>query len=927
MAAMLLTMAVTWAADWPQYQHDARRSGFTNEEVHPPYKVAWTKSFWPDRVARRTQAIICKGRVFVGTQHGTMFCLDAATGKEIWRFEGGGSIQHSAACDDGRVFFGSLDGCVYALDADTGRLLWKCRTDGPFTVAPLVVEGMVFMGNHRGSFYALNQRTGRIVWRFKIDAPILNTAAYDRGRIFFGGEDMRVYALEAGSGRLLWRSEKLWGMSMKDYCPVVHKGFVIVRPMTSFEAEIYTGVYSRYGSWPNNLPGGWWPVWGPGFKERYEKAVEERAGRMPKRLIEAQKAVIRHFKEMPEDQDMFVLDTRTGKQALIPPHFRVNSMHGPVTPPAEDVDGYLILPWVHINHCWARYDIERNLLVELIIPPRPTNADETLNVSCGGRYVFVFHCEEGNANYTGVYDLREKRWHRVPGAEVPWYDNLQSGANPVSIGEGHYFHILFNTLVARMSENSPAPADEGKEDLQSRKWRGGRTMRSSKKLSSSDPVRGPLRVHPENPRYFTDGSGRVVYLTGSHTWNNLQDIGPSDPPPPFDFDAYLDFLERYNHNFIRLWRWELTIWDTAPNGREGMHWCAPHPWPRTGPGLALDGKPKFDLEKFDEAYFKRLRARVEAAYKRGIYVSIMLFEGWGLQFVPDGWKAHPFHPANNINGINGDVNGDGRGLEVHELANPRVLDIQEAYVRKVIDTVNDFDNVLYEISNENHPASTEWQYHMIRFIKRYEQTKPKQHPVGMTFQYKGGSNATLFRSPADWISPNPEGGYRDDPPPADGSKVILSDTDHLWGIGGNQQWVWKSFCRGLNPIFMDPYDGLILGKPFDPQWEPIRRSLGYTRRYAESMDLANMVPRPELASTRYCLANPGVEYLVYLPEGGSVTVDLSAGNGPFSVEWFNPTTDRKVEGGQVQGGGRHTFKAPFKGDAALYLRASPRKRE
>ena len=48
---------------------------------------------------------------------------------------------------------------------------------------------------------------------------------------------------------------------------------------------------------------------------------------------------------------------------------------------------------------------------------------------------------------------------------------------------------------------------------------------------------GPLRVHPQNPRYFADGSGRAVYLTGSHTWSNLQDQGPKDPPKPFDYEA------------------------------------------------------------------------------------------------------------------------------------------------------------------------------------------------------------------------------------------------------------------------------------------------------------------------------------------------------------------------------------------------------
>src|SRR5213593_759006 len=74
------------------------------------------------------------------------------------------------------------------------------------------------------------------------------------------------------------------------------------------------------------------------------------------------------------------------------------------------------------------------------------------------------------------------------------------------------------------------------------------------------PATGPLRVSKENPRYFTDGSGKAIYLTGSHTWNSLQDMGYSDPPPAFDFDAYLDFLEQHHHNLIRLWRWELPRW-------------------------------------------------------------------------------------------------------------------------------------------------------------------------------------------------------------------------------------------------------------------------------------------------------------------------------------------------------------------------------
>lgn len=430
-----------------------------------------------------------------------------------------------------------------------------------------------------------------------------------------------------------------------------------------------------------------------------------------------------------------------------------------------------------------------------------------------------------------------------------------------------------------------------------------------------------LRIHPTNPRYFTDGTGRAIYLTGSHTWANLVDIGPSDPPPRFDFDAYLDWMHRLNHNFIRMWTWEPVTWNTKANQENKLHTAAPQSWARTGPGKALDGKPKFNLEKFNPAYFDRLRSRVEAAGNRGIYVSIMLFEGWAMQFSAGAWQGHPFHPDNNVNGIDGDINKDGKGLEIYTLANKTVTSLQEAYVRKVIDTVNDLDTVLYEISNENHPESTQWQYHIIRYIKQYEKDKPKQHPVGMTFQYRGGKNQTLFESPADWISPNPEGGYRDDPPETEGRKVILNDTDHLWGIGGNQAWVWKSFTRGYNPLFMDPYDGEVLGQRLDPRWDPIRKSLGYTLMYANKMNLASMQPHNDLASTKYCLANPGVQYLVYNSDADtpSITVNLAAGT--YDYEWFNPNSGKIESTGTIKAvnNAQQTIEAPFKGDAVLYL--------
>jgi hypothetical protein len=440
----------------------------------------------------------------------------------------------------------------------------------------------------------------------------------------------------------------------------------------------------------------------------------------------------------------------------------------------------------------------------------------------------------------------------------------------------------------------------------------------------SGKMQGTLRVSKINPRYFTDNSGKAVYLTGSHTWNNLVDMGPGDSPAPFDFEAYLAWMKKDNHNFMRLWTWELLNWDTQANREEAakVHTASPQPWMRTGPGNALDGKPKFDLKKLNPHYFERMKSRVQQAAENGIYVSIMLFEGWALQFSPKAFENHHFHPGNNINGINGDADGDSSGVEIHTLVNDAITAIQKTYVKHTVEVINGFDNVLYEISNENHPPSTDWQYHMIRYIKQLEKTLPKQHPVGMTFQYRGGSNQTLFESPADWISPNPEGGYRDNPPPADGSKVILTDTDHLWGIGGNSQWVWKSFLRGLNPIFMDPYDGKILRKSFDSLWvEPLRRSMGYTLMFAQKMDLIHMAPDSGLASSSYCLANKGKEYLVYLPDSKEVAVDLDGSQGMFSVEWFDPGTGESKSAEPIEAGRRVRMHSPFETPGTvLYLK-------
>jgi hypothetical protein len=276
------------------------------------------------------------------------------------------------------------------------------------------------------------------------------------------------------------------------------------------------------------------------------------------------------------------------------------------------------------------------------------------------------------------------------------------------------------------------------------------------------------------------------------------------------------------------------------------------------------------------------------------------------------WRSHPFHPDNNITGIDA-------GEKVHSRAHPAVNAIQAAYIRKVVDTVNDLDNVLYEVINEG--GEKEWDWWVVETVRRYERTQPHQHPIGIT-GHGAERLASMLASPANWISPGRNDGFGDDPPAWDGKKVSLLDTDHVWGVGGNGGWVWKSLMRGHNPLFMDPYDGTVLGNQFDPQWDPIRRNLGHALRLARRLDLAAMTPQNKIASTAYCLADSGNSYVVYIPTGGKATIALQATAARFDVEWLAPSTGKTLAGQPVAGGADREFTAPFAGDAVLSLRRS-----
>ncbi len=438
---------------------------------------------------------------------------------------------------------------------------------------------------------------------------------------------------------------------------------------------------------------------------------------------------------------------------------------------------------------------------------------------------------------------------------------------------------------------------------------------ASAPAAASAGTNAPPSLHAAG-RYLATPDGKAVYLAGSHTWTNGQDIGST----PFDFAAYLNFLAGKNMNLIRLWEWE-----AATDGGGSYGAVNPLRYVRTSHG-------KFDLKRLNRAYFDRIRARVIAAGARGIYVSVMLFNGTSVASggsANNPWLSHPFNRANNVNGINGDPHETGSGLQVHTLNIPAIWTLQRAYMRKIIATVSDLPNVLWEVGNEFDDSSDcwAWQNAVVDYVKQQEAAGGGiEHPVGITAVYPPAIscaevNQKLLSSHADWVSLSGTDGtyYAGRQPLAPGVKPVLLDTDHIYGVGGDRTWVWTSVMQGYSTLYMDDLSGtgiagLLIPGPtkFQATEQSARTAMSRARRVASRVDLTGMVPSGSTSSTGYRLANPAKgEYLVFAENGGTVTVNPpDASGGSPQAEWLDLHTGQLASVSARPGtGGSRTFAA------------------
>jgi len=171
------------------------------------------------------------GTIYIGSDNGLVYALDAATGSARWSYPTAGGGFSNAAVAGGTVYIGSENGTVYALNAATGKARWASPIAGPSGTGspgfygPAVADGTVYIGSENGTVYALNAANGKVRWSYPTQGRILSAPAVADGTVYVGSNDDRVYALNAATGKTRWTH--LTG-SYVDSAPAVAGGTVYI---------------------------------------------------------------------------------------------------------------------------------------------------------------------------------------------------------------------------------------------------------------------------------------------------------------------------------------------------------------------------------------------------------------------------------------------------------------------------------------------------------------------------------------------------------------------------------------------------------------------------------------------------------------------------------------------------------------------------
>lgn len=461
----------------------------------------------------------------------------------------------------------------------------------------------------------------------------------------------------------------------------------------------------------------------------------------------------------------------------------------------------------------------------------------------------------------------------------------------------------------------------------------------------------PIQQHPDNPRYLLYRGEPTLLVTSVEHYGAVVNRA-------FDYVPYLTTLQEDGLNYTRIFVGSY-VENTESFGID-RNTLAPGPgdlivpWARSDePGYAGGGN-RFDLERWDPAYFERLRGFVRAAEARGILVEVTFFSS---TYTDANWRFSPLHPDNNVT-----LAEPQDRMRVHTLANGPLLAVQERLVRKVVRELNSFDNVIYEVQNEpwsDHTGQTipralpdsfdgpdwqrrvdlpsadarAWQRVIVGFITSEETRLPKRHLIAQ--------NLCNIACEAGDVDPAvailnfhyaiPEAVYRND----DVDRVLSFDES---GFAGHEdvtyrKEAWHFLMAGggiynnLDYSFAVEYEDGTYATTASPGHggAALRRQLRVLKTFLEALPFVRMQPDTTVqvqgpAQVR-ALSEAGQAYAVYLDGSGPVQVRLTMPPGAYRIVWIDPQTGEAVaEEAMAHTGGSYTLTSPaFSDDLALRI--------
>ena len=189
-------------------------SGLRAEDV-PKLKLKWAFGF-PNATVVFGQPTIDSGRLYFGSQSGTVYSVDARSGCIYWTFKAAATVRTAISLDDRMAYFGDLKANVYAVDSATGKLVWQTQVDAHpaarITGAPALYGGRLYVPvssveeppasnpkypccTFRGSVVALESASGKQIWKsYAIPDPPAKTRVTSAGAQLMGPAGAAIWS-------------------------------------------------------------------------------------------------------------------------------------------------------------------------------------------------------------------------------------------------------------------------------------------------------------------------------------------------------------------------------------------------------------------------------------------------------------------------------------------------------------------------------------------------------------------------------------------------------------------------------------------------------------------------------------------------------------------------------------------------------------